>query len=126
MFDPDTIEGTDILRKELPEESQYWHKFHHISELHYVHIFDEEYNDYICCIDLMLTDYYNKYTIKLSLYNVSGKLSFDIINGFYSGFTIDDCSDRGYEKHCRFQIYSVEPDIEFHIYCEKIKAELVH
>lgn len=73
----------------------------------------------------MLTDYYNNYTIKLSLYNVSGYLGFDIINGFYSGFTIDDCSDRGYEKQCRFQIYSVESDIEFHIYCERIKAELV-
>lgn len=126
MFDPDTIEGIGILRNEIPNELQYWHKFGEISELHYKHIFDEEYSDYICCIDLILADNYGNYSIKLSLFNVSGELSFDMNNGFYSGLTIDDCSDWGYEKRCRFRISSLEQDIEFEIYCKRIKAELVH
>lgn len=126
MFDLNNIEGIDILRKEIPNELQYWHKFGNILELHYNQIFDMEYCDNIRCIELLLTDIKDRYTIKLFLFNVRGELSFDLINGFHGGLTIDDCSDWGYEKNCRFRISSFEQDIEFEIYCEKIKAELVH
>lgn len=125
MLNPDSIEGIDILRKKIPDELQYWHKFGNISELHYERIFDNEYGDYICCIEIILTDNYCSFSIKLSLFNVSGELSFNMTNGFYSGLTIDDCSDWGYEKNCRFRISSLEHDIEFEIYCERIKAELL-
>ena len=46
-------------------------------------------------------------------------------NGFFSGLTIEDCSDWGYEKNCKYRISSLERDIEFEIYCEKIKVELI-
>ncbi len=125
MFSPNTIEGIDKLQKEIPSELQYWYKFGHIIELHYNHIFDYEYRNYISCIELSITDIQNRYIINLNLYNVSGELSFDMCNGFYSGLTIDDCSDMGYERNCRFCMSSFEQDIEFAIYCEKIKAELL-
>lgn len=125
IFNPDTIEGTDILRKEIPDELQDWHKFCKISELHYNHIFDEKYNNNIFYMDLMLSDNYYNYSIKLYLFNVTGKLSFDMDNGFYGGLTIDDYSDWGYENHCRFRISSLECDIESEIYCERIRVELV-
>jgi len=66
-----------------------------------------------------------KYAIKLSLFNVSGAISFDMDDGFFSGLTIEDCSDWGYEKDCGYRISSLEEDIEFEIYCEKIKVELI-
>lgn len=125
MFISDSIEGIDILRNEIPDELQFWHNFRNISELHYRHIFDNKYCDEIGCIDLFLTDRQNKYTIHLYLYNVEGSFSFDICNGFYSGLTIDDLADSGYESNHRFRITSSEQDIDFEIYCEKIKAELV-
>ncbi|MCM1508865.1 MAG: hypothetical protein NC177_17295 [Ruminococcus flavefaciens] len=52
-------------------------------------------------------------------------MDFDVDNGFYSGLTIDDCSDWGYEKNCRFRVSSLEQGIEFALYCEKIKVELI-
>ena len=91
----------------------------------YKHIFDDKICDEIGCIDLFLTDRQNKYTIHLYLYNVEGSFSFDICNGFYSGLTIDDLADSGYENNHRFRITSFEQDIEFEIYCERIKVELV-
>ena len=45
MFISDSIEGIDILRKELPDKLQYWHKFGNITELHYRHVFDDKYFD---------------------------------------------------------------------------------
>lgn len=120
------IEGIEILKKQLPHELQYWHKFgRNILELHYKKFFDDKYCDYIGCIELLLTDIQYRYTIKMSLHNVTGLVSFDILNGFWSGFTIDDCSDWGYENHCRFRISSFEQDIEFAFYCERIKVELL-
>lgn len=125
MFDFNYIEGIDALRKEIPDELQYWHKFGNISELHFKHVFDEAYCGYIGCVELLLTDIQNRYVIRLFLFNVSGELRFDLNNGFYCGLTIDDCSELGYEKNCRFRISSFEQDVEFTIYCERMKAELV-
>ena len=126
MFDSKNIEGIDILKRKIPKELQYWHEFGRISELHYRHIFDAESCAYIPCIELFLTDMQNRYTIKMFLFHVHGLVSFDICNGFFSGLTIDDFSDRGYEKERRFHLSSFEQDIEFTIECEKIKVELVH
>lgn len=125
MFDSNNIEGIDILKSKIPDELQYWHEFGRISELHYHHVFDEEYCTYIPCIELFLTDIQNRYTIKMFLFNVRGLVSFDICNGFFSGLTIDDFSDRGFEKDCSFRLSSFEQDIEFKIYCERIKVELL-
>lgn len=125
MFYSDNIEGIDILQKEIPNELQDWHKFGNILEMHYYkHIFNEDYCDYICCIELLLSDIQNRYTIKVFLFNVTGELSFDMNNGFYGGLLIEDCSDWGYGKECRYRISSYG-DIEFEIYCEKVKVELV-
>lgn len=125
MFNTDNIEGIDILQKELPEELQYWHKWGKIAELHYKHIYSEEYCDYISCIKMILQNSQEIHSIRLFLFNVNGEISFDMYNGFYSGLTIEDCSDKGYEKNCKFRISSFEQDIGFEIYCEKIKAELI-
>ncbi len=125
MFHTDTIEGIDNLKKELPEELQYWHKWGKIAEFHCKHIYSEEYCDYICCIKMILQDTQEIHSIKLFLFNVNGEISFDTNNGFYSGLIIEDCSEWGYEKNCKFRISSLEQDIAFEIYCEKIKVELI-
>lgn len=124
MFYTDSIEGMKELEKELPEELQFWHKFGTIISLHYDHIWSADFSEYINYIELVLTDAQNRYTVKLSLYRVIGLLSFDMLNGFFTGFTIEDCSDWGYERQCRFRISSLEQDIEFEIYCEEIKVKL--
>lgn len=72
MFVPNTIEDIDVLQKNILNELQYWHKFGHIIKLHYKHIYDYEYCDYINCIELSLTDFQNRYIINMYLYNVSG------------------------------------------------------
>ena len=123
MFDSDNIEGVEVLRKEIPENIQYWNRFGRISELYYSHLSDES-GEYVCCIDMTLADTSDKYRIKLTPFNVSGKISFDMVNGFYSGFSIDDLTTSGCERDCRFHIYSSEQDIGFDIYCERIKAVL--
>lgn len=125
MFDSNNIEGIDILKRKIPDELQYWHEFGRISELHYQHMFDEGYCADIPCIELFLTDIQNRYTIKMFLFNVRGLVSFDITNGFFSGLTIDDFSNRGYERDRRFKFSSFEQDIEFEFYCERIKVELL-
>ena len=125
MFNTDNIEGINILQKKLPDELQYWHRWGNISELHYKQVYSEEYCDYICCIELILQDIQKNYSIKISLFNVNGAISFDMNNGFFSGLTIEDCSDWGYEKNCKYRISSLEQNIEFEIYCEKIKVELI-
>lgn len=127
MFYTDNIDGIELLQKQLPDELQFWHKFgHNILELSYKQVFDyDKYFDYIKCVELLLTDSKSRYKIKMFLYNVSGNLNFDIFNGFYSGFNIEDCSDMGYESTCKFCIKSFEHDIDFTLYCEKIKVELL-
>lgn len=106
---------------------QYWHKFgNNIFELNYKQVFDyDKYFDYIKCVELLLTDSESRYKIKMFLYNVTGDLSFNMFNGFYSGFAIEDYSDMGYESIYRFCIFSFEQDIDFTLYCEKIKVELL-
>ena len=74
-------------------------------------------------ITLLLTDYDQQYKIELTLYNIRGNLNIDMANGFFSGFTIDEYSNPGSDNH--FHLYSTEQDIEFDLYCEKIRAILV-
>ena len=125
MFHTDSVEGIYNLQNNLPEELQYWHKWGTILELHYKHMYSEEYCDYICCIELTLQELQRIHSIRLLLFNVSGVISFDMCNGFYCGLTVEDCSDWGYEKNCKYRISSSEQDIEFEIYCERIKVELI-
>ena len=125
MFDPDRIEGIDSLRTKIPEKIQYWNRFGRVTELHFQRIFDEITDKYISRIEAGLTDDNEEYLIKHSLINVTGKLSFDMACGFYSGITIEECSELGYENNCNFRIYSLEQDISFELFCEKVKVELV-
>lgn len=125
MFDSDRIEGIDSLRTKIPEKLQYWNRFGRVTELNFQRIFDEITDKYIFRIEAVLTDDSEDYSIKLSLINVTGKLSFDMTCGFYSGFAIEDCSELGYENNCNFRIYSLEQDISFELFCEKVKVELV-
>lgn len=124
MFDYKNINGIDILRKKLPPELQNWHCFGNIEELNYYSKdIDEFYCDYTNKITLLLTDNSRQYQIELSLYNIRGNLNFDMMNGLYSGFTIEEFSNSGSDN--KFHLYSDEQDIEFNLYCEKIKAVLV-
>ncbi|MBP0986927.1 MAG: hypothetical protein J6S92_01445 [Oscillospiraceae bacterium] len=124
MFEYRNIDGIDILKEKIPSELQYWWKFGTILELNYnSKAIDEYYCDYTNMITLLLTDYDQQYKIELSLYNIRGNLNIDMANGFFSGFTIDEYLDSGSDNH--FHLYSIEQDIEFDLYCEKIRAVLV-
>ena len=125
MFDTDAIEGIKDLERELPEELQYWHKWGIIAELHHQHLDRDGYGDDICCVEMVLQDMRATHAIRVALCNVSGRISFDMCNGFYSGLTIEDCSAWGYEPDHRFRISSLEQDLDLEIYCETIKAELI-
>ena len=124
MFDYKNINGIKILKDKIPSEFQFWHCFGNILELNYSSkAIDEFYCDYTNKVTLLLTDDNKQYKIELSLYNISGNLNFCMTNGLFSGFTIDEYSNLG--SDINFHLYSVEQDIEFDLYCEKIRAILL-
>lgn len=124
MFDYKNINGIKILKDKIPPEFQFWHCFGNILELNYSSkAIDEFYCDYTNKVTFLLTDDNKQYKIELSLYNTSGNLNFCMTNGLFSGFTIDEYSNSGSEIN--FHLYSVEQDIEFDLYCEKIRAVLL-
>ncbi len=125
MFTTDGIEGIEVLRTKIPTELQSWGEFGcHIDDLHFFSDINE-YGVDIKYLDIILLDRKKRYRINLHFNNVSGKISFEPINGFCSGLSIDNLSSRGYEKTKRFHIYSYEMDNDTDFYCEKVKAELV-
>ena len=124
MFDYKKIDGIECLKEKIPQELQYWHIFGNIEEMSYCsRAIDEYYCDYTNTLTLLLTDRRSQYRIELTLYNIKGDMHFDMANGFFSGFTIDEylspCSDNV------FHLYSSEQDINFDLYCEKIRAVLL-
>ncbi len=124
MFEYKKIEGIDVLRDRIPPELQAWCCFSNIIELNYSSkAADEFYCDYTNMVTLLLSDDKCQYKIKLTLYNIRGNLNFDMLNGLYSGFTIEECLNS--ERENNFHIYSDEQDIEYNLYCEKIRAVLV-
>ena len=124
MFTADGIEGIEVLRAKIQDELQSWDEFGNIVDLHFFTDIDDFGQD-IKCLDITLTDIENRFNILLHLRNVSGKVSFEPYNGFYSGLAIEELSANGYEKTKRFHFYSYEMDIDTDIYCEKIIAEMV-
>ena len=124
MFDYKKINGIEILRDKIPSSLQFWHCFGNILELNYSSkAIDEFYSDYTNKVTLLLTDENKQYQIELSLYNISGNLNFCMTNGFFSGFTIDEYQNSG--NDINFHLYSFEQDIEFDLYCEKIRVVLL-
>ena len=124
MFDYKKISGIEILREKIPPELQYWYLFGNILELNYsAKAIDEFYCDYTNIITLLLTDSSQQYKIELTLYNIKGNMNFDMANGFFSGFVIEEYSHSGSDDH--FHLYSDEQDIEFDLYCEKLRAVLL-
>ena len=124
MFNYKYIKGIDLLIKEIPAHLQYWHEFSKLQELNYnIRAIDEYYCDYTNIMTIIFSDVQEQYTIKLTLYNIDGDLNIDMVNGFGSGFAIDETFDSGEEK--MYHIYSFESDNSFDLYCEKIKAELL-
>ncbi|MCR5542008.1 MAG: hypothetical protein K6F71_14470 [Ruminococcus sp.] len=123
MFDSKKIDGIEILKQKIPQELQYWYRFGNILEMTYCsRAIDEFYCDYTNIITMLLTDSANRYRIELTLYNIKGDMHFDMWNGFFSGFTIDEFDYSGCDNN--FHLYSSEQDIEFDLYCEKIRAVL--
>ncbi len=124
MFDYRKIIGIEVLKEKIPQELQFWYLFGNIAELHYsAKAIDDLYCDYTNIITLLLTDSNQQYKIELTLYNIKGNMNFDMANGFFSGFAIDEYANPGSDNH--FHIYSDEQDIAFDLYCEKIRAVLV-
>ena len=125
MFEQNGIEGIEAMNNVLPEELRSWHKFGRINELHFGLDHDERSGKFVRCIYMALTCADGSFTINLRLFNVSGDLSFNTVNGFYSGLSIDDLTDTGCEKEFRYRIYSSEQDCSFEPFCEEISTELL-
>ena len=123
MFEYRRIDGIEKLREKIPPELQFWHCFGTILELQYcARMIDEYFCDYTNRIVMLLTDAKQQYKIELSLYNIKGNLNFDMANGLFSGFMIEEYADPASDNH--FHLYSDEQDIDFSLYCEKIRAVL--
>ena len=121
----EAIEGMELLYRTLPPDLQHWHCFGKILSLTYGTRFDESRLEEIPVLSMLLTHQQGKYRIRLTLYNISGTVSFDVANGFFSGLTIDDLSNCGYEADSRFRVSSLEQDLDFKMYCARIRAELL-
>ena len=121
------IHGMDKVLEKLPDDLQYFYKFgSNIESLNYEKKFDYENSfDEISVIGMILADNSGKYRIKLELFNVTGEIAFDMLNGFFLGFTIEDNFDLGYESIKRYRIASAEQDISFEVFCEDISIELL-
>lgn len=117
------IKGIDKLLKNLPAEYQHWNKFGNIIEFNYKKEFDFDELKDIDIIEMLLADDNEKYKIKIQLRKVRGTVEFDILNGFFSGFTIEDYNYAGYEKP-NFLITSCEQDVSFELFCDDIIIEL--
>ena len=123
MFDYKRIDGIGELKAKIPPELQFWHCFGTILELQYcARMIDEYFCDYTNQIVMLLTDAKQQYKIELTLYNIKGNLNFDMANGLFSGFMIEEYADPASDNH--FHLYSDEQDIDFSLYCEKIRAVL--
>ncbi len=117
------IKGMDELLKKLPEGYRSWYHFGNIVSLNYGKEFDYEKEfDYVDCIDMVLTDYEHKYKINVRLIDVVGKMSFDILNGFWSGLTIEYHESYDYR---RFEFTSFEQDISFDVWCRDISVKFI-
>ena len=121
----EAIEGMDTLYRTLPPELQHWHRFGRILSLVYETRFDEQQLCTQPVLCMLLTYRQGRYRIRLTLYGVSGTVSFDTANGLFSGLAIEDFSDCGYEADSRFRVSSLEQDLDFTIYCARIRAELL-
>lgn len=124
------IKGMDILLHKLPKEYQHWHLFGNILSLSYEKAFDYETKfEEVSCIDMMLTDRDCKYKLRVRLTDVSGYISFDVTDGFFSGLTIEDSMDKysayGWETERCFIMTSFEPDVDLEIRCESVSVELI-
>ena len=86
----EAIEGMELLYRTLPPDLQHWHCFGKILSLTYGTRFDESRLEEIPVLSILLTHQQGKYRIRLTLYNISGTVSFDVANGFFSGLTIED------------------------------------
>lgn len=123
MFEYKRIDGIDELKAKIPPELQKWYCFGTILELRYcARMIDEYFCDYTNQIVMLLTDAKQQYKIELTLYNIKGNLNFDMANGLFSGFMIEEYADPASDNH--FHLYSDEQDIDFSLYCEKIRAVL--
>lgn len=117
------IKGIDELLKKLPENYHGWYHFGNIISLNYGKEFDYEKEfDYVDCIDMVLTDWEHKYKINVKLIDVVGEMSFDILNGFWSGLDIIYHEDYDY-RHYEFT--SFEQDISFEVWCRDISVKLI-
>ena len=120
------IKGIEKLLEQMPPEYCHWHLFgSNIRKLEYEKYFDTFKSKECCRIKLILTDKDERFYIMLVLENVIGDVHFDCLNGFFSGFHIEDKKLSGWEAESGFRITSTEQDIDFELFCEEISVELV-
>lgn len=118
------IEGIDKLLSNLPESCHHWDTFNFIDEFNYQTVFDDtDKYDYINNIEMVIRDEQKKYWLKMLLTDVSGRISFDTLNGFFHGLVIDDYG-KGQER--RYKFSCCEMDIDLYFYCAKISVELLY
>lgn len=117
------IKGIDELLKKIPENYQNWYHFGNIVTLSYGKEFDyEKAFGYVDCIDMVLTDGEHKYKINVKLIDVVGEMSFDILNGFWSGLEI---IYHEFYDYRRYEFTSFEQDISFGLMCRDISVNLI-
>lgn len=117
------IVGIKELLKKLPEHYHSWHHFGNVLEFKFAKEFDyEDEFDYVRNIEMVLESYDEKYRIRMKLKDVNGLVSFDVMNGFFSGFQIE--YHEQYERW-KYELSSFEQDIYFELYCAKIYVELI-
>lgn len=123
MKNLEQIKGIDELLKKLPDGYKSFYHFGTIVSLNYGKEFDyEKAFDYVDCIDMVLTDREHKYKINVKLIDIVGEMSFDILNGFWSG--LDIIYHESYDYR-RFEFTSFEQDIYFDVWCRDISVKLV-
>lgn len=102
------------------ENIELW-EFGNIEELHFKKSYDYINSKYIYDIDMILENLSGNKKVKLYLHNVRGCVEFDCVNGFFSGFLIEDYRGRGFEEDCSFHISTFEQGACTDLYCEKIE-----
>ena len=119
MHNAKRIRGMEQVLRRLPPELRQWHRFRNVVKLEYKQTLGGRSD-----IRMVLTDDRWEWFLALTLTDTQGDVHFHTHGGFFSGFTVEDHTEDGWEERC-FLVTSSEPDCGIRISCSAIAAELV-
>lgn len=116
------LPGEKEILKSLNQDTFDIFQYDEIIDIHIEKEYDEVYKTYMYKGHLIVTDGCNK--IKIEMTNLRGDFRF-YLGDHLDGFTIEDCSDRGYEIENKYHLFDFENYDNLNIFCENLFLSLL-